>query len=52
MDRRTFDKILIEEGINDAEFRDVIWNERHSDNIDEQQLRQALWQLKQALVRD
>ena len=52
MDRRTFDKILIEEGINDAEFRDIIWNERHSDYIDEDKLRQALWQLKQALSRD
>lgn len=52
MDRKTFYRILAEEGIDDAGFLEDMWNERPSDEINEEELRQGIWQLKQALVRD
>lgn len=52
MDRKTFNRILAEEGIDDDNFIEDMWDERPSDEINEEELRQGVWQLKQALVRD
>lgn len=49
MDRETFDRILAEEGLNDVKMRDDIWNSRPSGGLDEEQLRSAARQFKQAL---
>ena len=49
MDRETFDRILAEEGLDDAKMRDNIWNSRPSGGIDEEGLRSAAKQFKRAL---
>lgn len=49
MDRETFDRILTEEGIDDAKLREDLWNTRLSGDIDEGNLRSAAKRFKQAL---
>ena len=45
MDKETFDRILIEEGIDLAEVRNMFWNGRPS-NLTEEDLRSAVKELK------
>jgi len=49
MDRETFDRILAEEGLDDAKLRDEIWNTRPSTGLDEEGLRNTAKQFKRAL---
>lgn len=49
MDRDTFDRILAEEGIDDSQLRNDIWNGRPKDDMDETKLRNAAKKLKRAL---
>lgn len=49
MDRETFEKILVEEGIDDAKLRMEIWNTRPSGDILEYALRQAAKKFKTEL---
>ena len=49
MDRETFDRILLEEGIYDANLRNSIWNTRPPGNLDESKLRGAAKRLKTEL---
>lgn len=50
MDRETFDRILVEEGLDDPKMRDHIWNSRgHPGVLDEEHLRNAAKRFKQAL---
>ena len=49
MDRETFDKILAEEGLDDAKMRDDIWNSQPSGGLDKERLRSAATKFKRAL---
>ena len=50
MDRETFDRILAEEGLDDAKMRDDIWNSRPQPGVlDEEHLRNAAKRFKEAL---
>ncbi|HXK40515.1 MAG TPA: hypothetical protein VJ046_00185 [Candidatus Paceibacterota bacterium] len=49
MDRETFDRILTEEGVDDAKMRDDIWNTRPASGLNEENLRNAAKQFKRAL---
>ena len=49
MDREFFDRILTEEGIEDAKIRNDIWNTRPAGNLDENKLRQAARKFKKEL---
>jgi len=48
MDRESFDKILIEEGILSKETRDETWKTRPKDDIEEEALRAAAREFKKA----
>lgn len=49
MDRETFDRILMEEGLDDANIRSQIWNTRPSSGLDESRLRGAAKKFKKEL---
>lgn len=49
MNRETFDRILTEEGIDDAKLRNDSWNSKPGDGLDEAKLRNAAKQFKRAL---
>lgn len=49
MDRETFDRILTEEGVDDASLRDKIWRARPSGGLDEENLRIAAKRFKKEL---
>jgi len=49
MNRETFDKILIEEGIDDSNLRNQIWDTRPSDDLDENRLRKVAKRFKSEL---
>ncbi len=49
MDKETFDRILAEEGLDDAKMRNDIWNSQPSGGLDEERLRSAAKQFKRAL---
>lgn len=49
MDRKTFNRILAEEGIDIISLQDQIWNSRPSGNLDESKLREAAKQFKARL---
>ncbi len=50
MDRETFDRILAEEGLDDAKMRDDIWNSRPQPGVlDEERLRNTAKRFKEAL---
>lgn len=50
MNRETFDRILTEEGIDDAKLRDEIWNSRPSDEINEENFRSDAKRFKRELL--
>ncbi len=49
MTRDDFNKILAEEGIDDAQLRDDIWHSRPSGEIDAERLRTAAREFKEQL---
>ena len=50
MDRETFERILTEEGIDDAKLRDDLWHSRPADlTNDEDKLRKAANKFKEQL---
>lgn len=49
MTRENFDKILLEEGVDDRQLRDDIWNSRPAGKLDEGKLRAAAKKFKKSL---
>lgn len=49
MNREVFDKILIEEGVNDSALRSDLWNTRPKDELSEERLRNATKQFLRVL---
>ena len=49
MDRETFDRILLEEGVDDVNLRSQIWNTRPSGSLGEGKLREVAKRFKAEL---
>ena len=49
MDRETFERILTEEGIDDANLRAQLWNSRPTGDLDEARFRKTAQKFKEML---